>query len=41
MQLRRLVVKAEETAGPHALLASADALRLVAAVLAVVEREAG
>ena len=41
MQFRRLVVMAEEEAEPHALLALADARRLIASVLAVVEREAG
>ena len=39
--LRRLVVMADEEPRPHALLALADARRLVASVLAVVEREAG
>ncbi len=41
VQLRRLVVMAEETPRPRALLASPDARRLVTSVLAVVEREAG
>ncbi len=39
-QLRRLVVMADEEPRPHSLLASADACRLIASVLAVVEREA-
>ena len=34
-------VMADEEPRPHALLASPDACRLVASVLAVVEREAG
>jgi len=41
VQLRRLVVMADEEPRPHALLALADARGLVASVLAVVEREAG
>ena len=40
VQFRRLVVMAEEEPRPHALLAPPDARRLVASVLAVVEREA-
>ena len=40
VQLRRLVVMAEEEPRPHALLASPGAPGLVASVLAVVEREA-
>ena len=39
-QLRRLVVMAEERPEPHALLAPPSARRLVASVLAVVERAA-
>ncbi len=39
-QLRRLVVMAEERPEPHALLAPPNARRLVASVLAVVERAA-
>ena len=38
VQLRRLVVMAEEAPRPHALLASPDVRRLVAPVLDVVER---
>ncbi len=41
VQLRRLVVMAEETPRPHALLSSPDVRGLVASVLAVVERESG
>ena len=41
VQLRRLVVMAEEEPRPHALLASPDARCLVSSVLAMVEREAG
>ncbi len=40
VQLRRLVVMAEETPRPRALLASPDVCGLVASVQAVVEREA-
>ncbi len=40
VRLRRLVVMAEETPRPRALLASPDVRGLVASVLAVVEREA-
>ena len=41
VQLRRLEVMADEDPQPHVLLAVPDARRLVASVLAVVEREAG
>ena len=41
VHLRRLVVIAEEEHRPQALRASPGARRLVASVLAVVEREAG
>ena len=40
VQLRRLVVMVEEEHRAHALLASPDVHRLLASVLAVVEREA-
>ncbi len=40
VQLRRLVVMADEEPRPHALLASPGARSFVASVLAVVEREA-
>ncbi len=41
VQLRRLVVMADEEPRPHALMGSPSACRLIASVLAVVEREAG
>ncbi len=39
-QLRRLAIEADEEPQPHALLAPPSARRLIASVLAVVEREA-
>ena len=41
VQLRRLVVMAEETPRPRVLLGSPDVRGLIASLLAVVEREAG